>query len=247
MRQTLAELPAAHRECLVLFYLEGKSGAEAAAALGISEAALRVRLHRARAALRERLEEKLEGSLANLRPAKTLVPAVMAGVLASSSAKAATAGGTGAAITSVLAKIGVAKWLLPLGSLFSFLFLLPMLLVSWLMTRLELTNFRDQKGFRARLFRSQIKDRIFLIGVAVIFGLVLIPLIARLVDRGLFSGTKPEMIFRLSPDFVSCSCLFLAATGHQSESFFHGVGRQFGNDRDCLSAGRVEFRAAKLD
>jgi RNA polymerase sigma-70 factor, ECF subfamily len=36
LRQTLAGLPAAHRECLVLFYIEGKSGAEAAAALGIS-------------------------------------------------------------------------------------------------------------------------------------------------------------------------------------------------------------------
>jgi RNA polymerase sigma-70 factor (ECF subfamily) len=67
LRQTLAELPAAHRECLVLFNLEGKSGTEAAAALGISEAALRVRLHRARGAMRERLEEKLEGSLAGLR------------------------------------------------------------------------------------------------------------------------------------------------------------------------------------
>ena len=33
----MAELPATHRECLVLFYLEGKSGAEAAATLGISE------------------------------------------------------------------------------------------------------------------------------------------------------------------------------------------------------------------
>jgi hypothetical protein len=77
----------------VLFYLEGKSGAEAATALGISEAALRVRLHRARATMRERLEEKLEGSLAQLRPARTLVPSIMAGVLASSSAKA-TAGGT---------------------------------------------------------------------------------------------------------------------------------------------------------
>ena len=64
----------------MLFYLEGKSGAEAAVTLGISETALRVRLHRARAALRERLEEKLEGSLANLRPAKTLVSAVMAGI-----------------------------------------------------------------------------------------------------------------------------------------------------------------------
>jgi RNA polymerase sigma-70 factor, ECF subfamily len=75
LRQTLAELPAAHRECLVLFYLEGKSGAEAAAALGISESALRVRLHRARAAMRERLEEKLEGSLANcVRPKRWFPP-----------------------------------------------------------------------------------------------------------------------------------------------------------------------------
>ena len=97
LRQTLAELPAAHRECLVLFYLEGKSGAEAAAALGISEAALRVRLHRARAALRERLEERLADSLGKLGPGKTLAPAVMAGVLASSSAKAGTVGTGGAA------------------------------------------------------------------------------------------------------------------------------------------------------
>src|SRR5712692_2563980 len=29
LRQTVAELPDAHRECLVMFYLEGKSGAEA--------------------------------------------------------------------------------------------------------------------------------------------------------------------------------------------------------------------------
>src|ERR1700679_3358527 len=35
LRQTLTELPPAHRECLVLFYLEGKSGADAAAALDI--------------------------------------------------------------------------------------------------------------------------------------------------------------------------------------------------------------------
>ena len=153
LRQTLAELPAAHRECLVLFYLEGKSGAEAAVALGISEAALRVRLHRARAAMRERLEEKLERSLAKLGPAKTLVPAVMAGVLASSSAKAAT-GGVGAAVAGVLAKIGFTKWLLPFASFFQFIIFLPMLALSWLFVRMELKNFRDQKGFRARLFRE---------------------------------------------------------------------------------------------
>src|SRR5580692_7740467 len=122
LRQTLADLPAAYRECLVLFYIEGKSGAEAAAALGISEAALRVRLHRARAAMRERLEEKLEGSLSSLRPAKTLVPVVMAAVLASSTAKTTAAGGTGATIWSALAKFGPLKWMF---GFIPFVFLLP--------------------------------------------------------------------------------------------------------------------------
>ncbi len=160
LRQTLAELPAGHRECLVLYYLEGKSGAEAAVVLGISEAALRVRLHRARAVMRERLEEKLAGSLAQLRPAKTLVPAIMAGVLASSSAKAATAGGIGAVgvgakILSVLGKTFLFSWFVPL---FSLLVNLPSLAVVSVIGRKERENFRDAEGFRpelhCRFFRS---------------------------------------------------------------------------------------------
>ena len=174
LRQTLAELPDSHRECLVLFYLEGKSGAEAAAALGISESALRVRLHRARAAMRERLEEKLEGSLAKLGPAKSLVPAVMAGVLASSSAKAAT-GGVGAAVASVLAKIGFTKWLLPFASFFQFIIFLPMLAISWLLVRMELKNFRDQKGFRARLFRENSRWGILWVALMMVGIWILMP------------------------------------------------------------------------
>jgi RNA polymerase sigma factor (sigma-70 family) len=174
LRQTLAELPAAHRECLVLFYLEGKSGAEAAAALGISEAALRVRLHRARAAMRERLEEKLEGSLVKLGPAKTLVPAIMAAVLASSSAKAAT-GGVGAAVASVLAKIGFTKWLLPFASFISFIIFLPVLALSWLLVWMELKNFRDQKGFRARLFRENSRWGILWVALMMVGIWILMP------------------------------------------------------------------------
>ena len=162
LRQTLAELPAAHRECLVLFYLEGKSGAEAATALGISEAALRVRLHRARAAMRERLEEKLESSLAQLRPAKTLVPSIMAAVLASSPAKVATAGGTGAAILSALAKFWPFKWLLTfVPLLLPLLIILPVMILpaamffhGWRMEEEE-RNYRDPKSFRASLYRHQ--------------------------------------------------------------------------------------------
>jgi RNA polymerase sigma-70 factor, ECF subfamily len=147
LRQTLAELPAVHRECLVLFYLEGKSGAEAAAALGISETSFRVRLHRARGALREQLEDKLEGSLEKLRPANSLVPVVMAGVLGSSSAKATTAGAT----LGVLAKFTPFKFLflyLP------FVTMLPGVFFSWLVWREQSKNYRDQGGFRARLFKT---------------------------------------------------------------------------------------------
>ena len=153
LRQTLAELPAAHRECLVLFYLEGQSGAEAAAALGISEAALRVRLHRARAAMRERLEEKLAGSLTKLRPAKTFVPAVMASVLASSSAKATTGGtivGAVAKIVSLLSKTFLFAWLVPLLSMIAHL---PGLIAVSFIMRKERQNFRDADGFRPELHR----------------------------------------------------------------------------------------------
>jgi RNA polymerase sigma factor (sigma-70 family) len=249
LRQTLAELPAAHRECLVLFYIEGKSGAEAASALGISEAALRVRLHRARAALRERLEEKLASSLAQLRPTKTLVTAIMASVLASSSAKAATMGGIGAAVTGALAKIGIAKWLLPLGALFAFLFFLPMILMQWLMVRLELKNFRDQKGFRARLFRSQMKDRISLIIIAVLIGLFIIPMIGHLVNPGRFASTRPATTFVL---IAGLMLLFLPFSLRQliinrNRFFIASIASSMTIGIGCLLAGLGLLPAASVN
>jgi RNA polymerase sigma-70 factor, ECF subfamily len=53
------ELPPGVRSVLVLFYFEGLSGEELAAALGCSHRAARVRLHRARTAFREKYEEVL--------------------------------------------------------------------------------------------------------------------------------------------------------------------------------------------
>lgn len=151
LRQTLAELPSAYRECLVLFYLEGRSGAEAAAALGISESALRVRLHRARAALRGRLEQRLGESLERLRPTKPIAPSIMGAVLSSSTAKAAggAGAGMGATILSVLGKV------LPFKLLLSFIGLLsivPTFLFTQWMGRLEQRNYRDAEGFRPRLY-----------------------------------------------------------------------------------------------
>lgn len=101
LREVLAELPASHRECLVLFYLEEKNIREAATLLNISESAMKTRLHRARAELRGRLEERLERSLTQLAPRSDLsavIPALLpamplaAGLGASSAAAKAFSG-----------------------------------------------------------------------------------------------------------------------------------------------------------
>jgi RNA polymerase sigma-70 factor (ECF subfamily) len=155
LRQTLAELPAAHRECLVLFYLEGKNGAEAAAALGISESALRVRLHRARAAMRERLEERLAESLEQLRPARPISAAVMGTILTSSPAKL-VGGGVGAKIL-----------LSSFWSLILLIGILPSMAFSWFIARREQRNFRDAAGFRPQLHRQFFRS--FVWGFPLIF------------------------------------------------------------------------------
>ena len=181
LRRTLAELPDAHRECLVLFYLEGRSGAETAAALGISEAALRVRLHRARSALRERLEERLADSLEQLKPGKPLVPAIMAGVLGSSSAKAA-AGGGGAAILGTLVKLSPFKLLLPLFAIG--VGVLPGIALSARAAAAEQRNFRDPEGFRAQAHRAMHRRMLWLVPLMVI------PMVAGIIALMLWLGER---------------------------------------------------------
>lgn len=163
LRQTLEELPAAHRECLVLFYLEGKNGSEAAVALGISEAAFRVRLHRARIAMRTHLDRKLEDSLEKLRPAKPLTPAIMGVVLISgSSAKAAGAAGIGASAKTA-AGWGNVSWCM----LFPLIASLPGAVMAWFIGKVERSNFRDPEGFRSKLHQNYF--RTFFWGFPVVF------------------------------------------------------------------------------
>ncbi len=104
LRAALADLPARHRESLVLHYLENRTITESARSLGINEGAFKVRLHRARTALRLRLEHELESSLGRLGPRRSLVPAIM------SSAVFKTAltdpGGTGSGLLAGIAAAG---------------------------------------------------------------------------------------------------------------------------------------------
>ncbi|MGC3960018.1 MAG: RNA polymerase sigma factor [Verrucomicrobiota bacterium] len=170
LRAALEKLPAKHRECLVLFYLEGKSGNETALALGISEATLRVRLHRARVALRNRLDEQLQDSLRQLKPSRTLVPMIMTGVLASSSANAATTGG--ATFLGALMKLGPFKWL----GVFSAALIgaLPSMAFTALAARAEQRNFRDPEDFRAKAQRAMYRKILLvvpLVTIPFVFGL----------------------------------------------------------------------------
>jgi bifunctional DNase/RNase len=56
VRRAIAALPAGQREAVTLFYLAGLTQTEAAQHLGIPPGAVKTRLHKARAALRARLE-----------------------------------------------------------------------------------------------------------------------------------------------------------------------------------------------
>jgi len=109
--ESFADLPALHREALTIFYVEGKSVAEAATALGITETALKTRLHRARLALRVQLERKLEDSLADLQPSPNFTRSVL--VLLPLSPKGAIgAGGALAVFGKVFASLSFSLWIL---------------------------------------------------------------------------------------------------------------------------------------
>ena len=65
----IARLDQPHREVLILRDLEGLSGSETSAALGLTEAAMKTRLHRARAELRRALEHLGDARLTARRTA----------------------------------------------------------------------------------------------------------------------------------------------------------------------------------
>jgi len=157
LQQALAELAEIDRESLVLFYLEGKRGTEAAAALGISESALRMRLMRARAALRERLETRLGESLTRLHPSQSLVPGVMGAVASTSTAKAG-----GAALGSTLLA-GLGK-VLPFGLAVMLANLAAAISASgvfWWIAKMERKNYREPEGFRAQIQRDLSRRGLF--------------------------------------------------------------------------------------
>jgi RNA polymerase sigma-70 factor (ECF subfamily) len=164
LRATLATLPPIHRESLVLFYLENRSIAEAADALGISEGTFKVRLHRARAALRDALAEQLESNLHQLRAPRHLSATVMLALpTATASPTLLAAGGFWA---------GLGKFL-PFGAslvLLQILFLLPGLGLMYWMGRREIANLRDPKGLEGRTLQRQLNRSLLMTFLVLVIG-----------------------------------------------------------------------------
>jgi len=78
LRDALAALPAETREALALYYREGQSVAQVAALLDLTEDAVKKRLSRARATLRESLVERLGQTLGATAPGAAFETSVMA-------------------------------------------------------------------------------------------------------------------------------------------------------------------------
>lgn len=100
--RSLEELPVAYREPLILYYRQDRSVAEVAEALDLTEDAVKQRLARGRAMLRDRLAGVVEEGLRRSRPGRPFTAGVMAGLGVGLAAKPAAAGVVGAAAPAVV-------------------------------------------------------------------------------------------------------------------------------------------------
>jgi len=108
--RTLEQIPEIYREPLILFYREGQSPQEIAAALDLTEDTARQRLSRGRKMLQEQVAQFVETMLRQTTPGRAFTLAVMLSLPALHEAAAATSGATaskGAATAKGLTLAGI--------------------------------------------------------------------------------------------------------------------------------------------
>ena len=101
--RALAGMPNTYREPMVLFYREEQSIADVAAQLDLSEDAVKQRLSRGRAMLREEMAALVESALTRSRPTAAFTASVM-GALTLGTGSSASAAGTAGPIVATAAK-----------------------------------------------------------------------------------------------------------------------------------------------
>ena len=106
VNSALMRIPEEYREPLVLYYRQNRSTQEVAEAMGLREATVRTRLHRARQMLRREIESRIETTLERTAPGAAFTRSVMGVVgagLAAGIAGTVTAAGAGEAAGGILA------------------------------------------------------------------------------------------------------------------------------------------------
>jgi RNA polymerase sigma factor (sigma-70 family) len=103
--RALANIPENYREPMVLFYREQQSIAEVSAGLDLSEDAVKQRLSRGRAMLRDELATVVESALGRSRPTAAFTAAVLAALPLLPTPTASAAAATGAVVGKGLATI----------------------------------------------------------------------------------------------------------------------------------------------
>lgn len=164
--QALSDVPENYREPLILFYREGQSVARVAAALDLSEDAVKQRLSRGRNMLRQQLTAVVESTLVNSKPAETFRGAVLLGLSGATAKSAAAAGITASTTTVAKSAAGVGT-----GSGLSSLFFAPLLhlpLIAWLL-KLAVHETRSER-------ERQLMYRLLFYGFCglVVFSIVLV-------------------------------------------------------------------------
>ncbi|MBD9478037.1 sigma-70 family RNA polymerase sigma factor [Pseudoxanthomonas sp. PXM02] len=105
--EIISSLPEDSRETLLLFYREGQSSQQVADLLGLSDAAVRKRLSRARALVRDELMQRFGEFARSTAPTAAFTMIVMGGLVgAMPAASAATMIGSGVLGSGLLGKIG---------------------------------------------------------------------------------------------------------------------------------------------
>lgn len=113
---SLEQIPETYREPLVLFYREDHSVADVARALDLSEDAVKQRLSRGRAMLREQVAELVEHTLTRSRPSKSFTLAVLAGLGIVAKDSGMAMAGTTASVAGKSA-MGITAAALPAGTM----------------------------------------------------------------------------------------------------------------------------------
>jgi RNA polymerase sigma factor (sigma-70 family) len=130
--RSLERIPEIYREPLILFYREHQSIESVAAALELSEDAVKQRLSRGRKLLQEEVQAFVENTLRRTAPGEAFSGAVLA-AMPLTAGSAATAGmGAGAKGTAAAKSGFLAVWLMPLAPFFG---IFAGILSNWLIVR----------------------------------------------------------------------------------------------------------------